>query len=323
MGWFRRNTDREQVCELAVKLGRANEQNNRNAATIRALNKAVQDYQRDLGEEQQHVAELAAKNVQLADQNRVLATSLSGVREELRQAQHQRARAEQDLARSARRGDTVSESTKPTIIEALTDVKADVGAVGKGDRNTQQGFMFRGIDAVLNAVAPMLIKHGVVVAPVKTAAEYGTVEVGQKRTPMGHCRVTVTYRFHGPAGDFIDVEVPGEAMDSGDKATAKAMSVAYRIALLQALSLPTDEPDPDSQTYERSSHPDVPEPVTDPAWLDEMEQAITAADSKQSLQAVGGRIAAAVEANKVAHVHREHLSVLYRQRQEELSGAAS
>ena len=41
-------------------------------------------------------------------------------------------------------------------------------------------------------------------------------------------------------------------MDGGDKATAKAMSVAFRIALLQALALPTSEPDPDSTSYERS-----------------------------------------------------------------------
>jgi len=46
-------------------------------------------------------------------------------------------------------------------------------------------------------------------------------------------------------------------MDSGDKATAKAMSVAFRTALLQSLSLPTDEVDPDATSYERSSGTDV------------------------------------------------------------------
>lgn len=209
-----------------------------------------------------------------------------------------------------------------TIVEALTDVKREVGAVGKGDRNTQQGFMFRGIDAVLNAVAPALVKHSVVVAPVKTSAEYGTVEVGQKRTPMGHCRVMVTYRFHGPAGDHIDVEVPGEAMDSGDKATAKAMSVAYRIALLQALSLPTDEPDPDASSYERSGYAEHVEPVTDPEWLERIEQDVTAAGSVLELQLVGQKIGAAVNANTISRVHREHLGHLYRQRQEELGANA-
>jgi hypothetical protein len=74
---------------------------------------------------------------------------------------------------------------------------------------------------------------------------------------MGHVKVKVTYTFIGQAGDAISATVVGEAMDAGDKATAKAMSVAFRTALLQALCLPTDEPDPDSNSYERSGATDV------------------------------------------------------------------
>jgi hypothetical protein len=146
----------------------------------------------------------------------------------------------------------MSENGKPSIQEALAAAKAAVGAVKKTGRNTQQNYNFRGIDAVVNAASPELNKAGVIVMPMLQSIEYDTVEVGQKRTPMAHVRVRVIYRFHGPAGDYLDAEVPGESMDSGDKATPKAMSVAYRIALLQALNLPTDDADPDSQSYERS-----------------------------------------------------------------------
>lgn len=139
-----------------------------------------------------------------------------------------------------------------TLVSLLTDIKREVGAVGKGERNAQQGFNFRGIDAVINAVAPALIDAGVIVTPNVRTYEHGTVEVGSKRTPMGHARVVVEYTFHGPDGDTIVCSAPGEAMDSGDKATAKAMSVAYRTALLQALSLPTTDPDPDATTYQRT-----------------------------------------------------------------------
>ena len=53
---------------------------------------------------------------------------------------------------------------------------------------------------------------------------------------------------------FVDpTRVAAEAWDSGDKAAPKAMSVAFRTALLQALALPTDDPDPDSQSYERDN----------------------------------------------------------------------
>ena len=48
-----------------------------------------------------------------------------------------------------------------TVREALRAVMKDVGAVKKGDRNTQGNFNFRGIDAVTNAVYPALVEHGV------------------------------------------------------------------------------------------------------------------------------------------------------------------
>jgi hypothetical protein len=134
----------------------------------------------------------------------------------------------------------------------MSAVMAEVGAVKKGDFNEGQRFNFRGIDAVVNAVSPALRKHGIVVTPKIESVDYTTVEIGRNRTPMGHVRVVVTYTFHHVGGGAITATVPGEAMDSGDKATAKAMSVAFRTALLQALSLPTDEPDPDSHSYERA-----------------------------------------------------------------------
>lgn len=142
--------------------------------------------------------------------------------------------------------------TRPSIIEALSEVMKAVGAIAKSDRNTSQNFNFRGIDAVVNAVSPQLHKHGVVVLPEVEDYQYNSVEIGKNRTVMGHVRIKVTYTFIGPKSDFVKATVVGEAMDAGDKATAKAMSVAFRTALLQSLCLPTDDVDPDAQSYERS-----------------------------------------------------------------------
>lgn len=150
--------------------------------------------------------------------------------------------------------------TQLSIAQAMTAIMKEVGAIAKKDKNTSQGFNFRGIDSVVNAVSPALQKYGVVVVPTVDDYEYTTVEIGRNRTAMGHVKVIVTYTFIGSKGDSIKATVAGEAMDSGDKATAKAMSVAFRTALLQALALPTDEPDPDAQSYERSSANDVMAP---------------------------------------------------------------
>jgi hypothetical protein len=146
----------------------------------------------------------------------------------------------------------MSETKTLPIAQALNEIMKAVGAIAKTDRNNAQGFNFRGIDSVVNAVSPQLQKFGVVVVPTVEEYDYASVEIGKNRTVMGHVKVKVTYTFIGAGGDAIKATVVGEAMDSGDKATAKAMSVAFRTALLQSLSLPTDDIDPDAQSYERS-----------------------------------------------------------------------
>jgi len=141
----------------------------------------------------------------------------------------------------------------PTIEAALAAVMNDVTHVGKEGKNSAQGYSFRGIDGVLNAVGPAFRRHGVIALPHVEQSEHHLVEVGKNRTPMRQATVIVRYVFHGPRGDSLDCVVAAEAMDSGDKATSKAMSVAHRTALIQALALPTHEPDPDASSYERAS----------------------------------------------------------------------
>jgi hypothetical protein len=115
---------------------------------------------------------------------------------------------------------------------------------------------------------------------------------------MGHARVQVDYVIHGPAGDSLPASAPGEAMDSGDKATAKAMSVAFRTLLIQALALPTGEPDPDSHTYERAPAPPAPPPPT----LDELLLDAEQANTGTALDRVARRAVAALSGDDLARV---------------------
>lgn len=137
-----------------------------------------------------------------------------------------------------------------TVHQALTKVMGDVQAVRKDSKNQAQKFNFRGIDAVMNAVGPALRKHGVTILPedVEVHRSNGTTANGKQTAEVV---IKVTYRIYGPFGDSIHGKVAAEAMDFGDKAVAKAMSVAYRTFLLQALTIPTDEPDPDGESFER------------------------------------------------------------------------
>jgi hypothetical protein len=200
-----------------------------------------------------------------------------------------------------------------SVVRALAEVMRDVQGVAKRDRNESQGFSFRGIDAVVNAVGPALRKHGVVVVPEVRAYDYGSVEVGRNRTPMGHVKVTVAYHFYGPEGDRISAVSVGEAMDSGDKATAKAMSVAFRTALLQALCLPTDEPDPDTTSYERSH----PEPELEAELFNVTRERMRVAETLDALHSAG----TVISAMNMSPAQRAELRDAYVVRKQELDAS--
>lgn len=139
-----------------------------------------------------------------------------------------------------------------SVYELWSKVMDEVQSISKDSRNTQQNFNFRGIDAVLNTVGPVLRKHGVLVVPkaiTEDAERYTTAKGGQ----MINRTVKILFTVYGPNGDSFDGSAYGEAADAGDKAMSKAQSVAYRTFLLQALTIPTDDADPDSSSHERES----------------------------------------------------------------------
>jgi hypothetical protein len=205
-----------------------------------------------------------------------------------------------------------TETKAPSIIQALASVMEDVQSVGKKDRNSAQGFSFRGIDAVVNAVAPALRKHQVIVVPNVLEHEYASVEIGKNRTPMSHVTLKVLYKFIGQNGDYVEAVVLAEAMDSGDKAISKAMSVAFRTALLQSLALPTNEPDPDASSYERST----PKPSATLDDYNTLHAGLLEADTKESLTLLAQKVS---EFN-FSEEEKKSLRVVYTKRFTELEG---
>ena len=136
------------------------------------------------------------------------------------------------------------------IYESVAAVMADIGAVGKNSRNQQQGFMFRGIDAVMNALAPALIKNKLFIVP--EILEHTREErVNAKGTTLIYSICKIKYTFYAEDGSSITATVIGEGMDTGDKATNKAMSIAFKYACFQTFCIPTEEMvDPDAEVHE-------------------------------------------------------------------------
>lgn len=141
----------------------------------------------------------------------------------------------------------------PHVYSAIAAVMADLAKEGiaKDRSNQQQGYKFRGIDDVYNALSPVLSRHNLCMLP-----RILTREVTERQTQKGNALfyVTVEAEFDlisSQDGSKHTVRTFGEAMDSADKATNKAMSAAYKYAAMQTFAIPTEgDNDADTTTHE-------------------------------------------------------------------------
>ena len=122
---------------------------------------------------------------------------------------------------------------------------AEIGPVSKDQKNVAQGFKFRGIDQFVNALHPALVKNGVFMAPrvVKFDQELREVTRGSGKVGVDkHVSITMEYDFFAEDGSKVTIgPIPAEGLDSGDKATNKALSAALKYALIQTFSIPTED----------------------------------------------------------------------------------
>ena len=139
---------------------------------------------------------------------------------------------------------------KKNIYETISAVMSEVGAIGKNSKNEQQKFMFRGIDAVMNALAPALQKNKLFIVP-EVLDQTREERTSSKGNAIIYSICRVKYTFYAEDGSSISATVIGEGMDSGDKATNKAMSIAFKYACFQVFCIPTEEMvDPDAECHE-------------------------------------------------------------------------
>ena len=136
------------------------------------------------------------------------------------------------------------------IFELIPKVMAEVGAIEKAHRNEQQKYYFRGIDDVFAAFQPVLAKHKIFYVPEVLEKTVVERESASSRVLI-YTTLTVAYTFYAPDGSNVRAVVIGEAMDTGDKSSNKAMSAALKYALLQIFCVPTEaNEDADALTHE-------------------------------------------------------------------------
>lgn len=141
----------------------------------------------------------------------------------------------------------------PAVYSAIAAVMGEIAREGiaKSNRNQQQGYNFRGIDDVYNALSSVLARNGLLILPRVLSRE--TVErTTAKGSPLFFVTVEMEFTLVAASdGSAHVIKTYGEAMDSADKATNKAMSAAFKYAAMQTFCIPTEgDNDADATTHE-------------------------------------------------------------------------
>ena len=166
--------------------------------------------------------------------------------------------------------DKIGAAPERLIFTQMVKVMEEIGAIGKNKQNKQQGYSFRGIDDLYNAIQPALVKAGVFLAPEVLSQERFTVPT-KSGGIMYQVVLVSQFTFFASDGSYVVATTLGEAMDSGDKASNKAMSAALKYALMQTFCIPTEgDNDTENNTPVMGSQPpqqqqpQLPQPAQPP-----------------------------------------------------------
>ena len=204
------------------------------------------------------------------------------------------------------------------IYAAISAAMADIGAISKDKYSKEIGYKFRGIDDVMNALKPVLTKNKIFTVPQvleQTREERVTV----KGVKLRYSLLKIAFRFYTTDGSFVEAVTLGEGMDSGDKASNKAMAIAYKYALFQVFCIPTEEmTDPDGESYETKHEPqqkkaEQPKPQSKPS--ENLSETPTnyimreCGNIGMDMQELGRVRAALVEANIVRNIPTKEMTM--------------
>jgi len=136
------------------------------------------------------------------------------------------------------------------IYPAMGNVMKAVEAIGKNERNEQQGFNFRGIDNALNSMHSMFAENNIILR-WEVLASHLSERTTNKGNITFYNEIEIEYCFVSTVdGSFIKTRTIGGAADTGDKHFSKALAMALKYVLFHTFLIPTHDPDPDGETQE-------------------------------------------------------------------------
>ncbi|MES2326182.1 MAG: ERF family protein [Pseudomonadota bacterium] len=183
--------------------------------------------------------------------------------------------------------------SSPSVYAAINAVSAELAqhGIAKAHINQADDYKYRSIDDLLDRLAPLLAKHRLCVFP--KALERTVLERKDETDhSLFHVSLKVAFTLTSvDDGSSQTITAYGEALDGSDKATAKAMSAAYKSAMVQTFCIPlagTDDPDQSSPRTSARTH--IAEPVQGwVQWARDIEDIVSLCESEQAITLVQER----------------------------------
>lgn len=136
------------------------------------------------------------------------------------------------------------------IYKSMIDIMNKVSSIGKDRKNEAQRYNFRGIDDVYNEMHSIMAECGVFCIP-NILEDRTEDRPSSKGGVLIYRVIKMSFDFIAQDGSMVTATTIGEGMDSGDKASNKAMSVAQKYALIQTFLIPTDDlKDPENDSHD-------------------------------------------------------------------------
>lgn len=180
----------------------------------------------------------------------------------------------------------------PQVYQSISRIMEELARKGipKARTNRQDGYDYRSIDDVLNALAPSLARHRICVLP-RVLKRQSEQCVGLAGTSLVSVRVLVAYDIVSSRDASVHtVRSWGEALDPGDKGTAKALSSAYKGAMLQVFCIPVAGEDADATSHKVIIPASLPRPAQGwVAWSTDILDMIRVCESCEALDRVRTR----------------------------------
>jgi hypothetical protein len=181
----------------------------------------------------------------------------------------------------------------PSVYAAINAITAELAGNGipKSHTNVTDEYKYRSIDDVLNRLAPLLAMHHLCVLP-RALERTVTERADEQNRLLLHVALRVSFTLTSvDDGTSHVVESYGEALDGGDKATAKAMSAAYKMAMVQTFCIPVGAAeDADRSSHRLTSKSHIAEPVQGwTQWCLDIEDIVRLCESEQAITMVQDR----------------------------------